>query len=304
MKIISIFISITFLAITACGDSSNKEEVTLTGTIDTKVNGIIQISFKGNKVKGVFKNQDTGEKIDLRGTYYQEKLRIEEFAKKDQLTGVFDGNYKEDQYRGSWISPDGKIKTPFIFVNESLVKNDIPVDSKENIKQAFLKWAKAKNNTDEYCSEQQCLEDLKRQSNGLDPIHKCGYRIAQEIKSENIHYSDLNGDGITDAIITADYQQCMYGTWFINVAMKGFLTFFMSTKNSGYTIIEEPPVIEKNIGIGRIIALNKDTIIAEGGSITGENGFHNIDISWKAKFLYEKDRFRLVSKTKEVYKEQ
>ncbi|MFT4536987.1 MAG: hypothetical protein ACI9P5_004365, partial [Saprospiraceae bacterium] len=31
---------------------------------------------------------------------------------------------------------------------------------------------------------------------------------------------------------------------------------------------------------------------------------HNIDISWKAKFLYEKDRFRLVSKTKEVYKEQ
>lgn len=179
---------------------------------------------------------------------------------------------------------------------------NLPDNSKENISQAFIEWAKAKNETDEYCSEQQCLEDLDLQGKGLDPVHGCGYRIAEKINPEAVFYTDFNTDGITDAIIIADFQQCMYGTWFINVAKKGLLTFFISKENGEYEVIEEPGIIEKSIEMGRITGLNKDTILADGGRISGENGIHNVDITWEASFLYGKDGFRLVSKTNEVKK--
>ncbi len=158
----------------AFGCASQSEElIILEGNIDSKVNGRLELARSGDKITGTFENTDDQSKLELRGTINGEYLRLEEFAEKDELTGIFDGRYDGEEYSGDWISPNRKRKVPFFFSNLELSSPDEKptTDGKEDATQAivkeFSKWAKHKNET-EYCSPLRCEEILEKGRNGGD----------------------------------------------------------------------------------------------------------------------------------------
>jgi hypothetical protein len=291
----------------AFGCASQSEElIILEGSIDSKVNGRLELARSGDKITGTFENTDENTRLELRGTINGEFLRLEEFAEKDKLTGIFDGKYDGEEYSGDWMSPNRKRKVPFFFSNrEQSNPHEKPSPKgEENATQAIVKeyskWAKHKNET-EYCSPLRCYEVLEKGRNGGDiKEDDCGMRLEEEIDPKDILLGDINDDQKEDGIVTAAFAPCMDGTWFINVAAVGNLLVFVSNSDGGYDIYDEPEVIRKEIELGSVTAIDSRFILANGASMSGEASAHDFDISWKSKFKFENGRFFLVSSTNHV----
>jgi len=95
---------------------SNKiQTINLIGSISTKVRGIIHFETKGNELgKGFFMKLKTGQKIEITGTINEDVIDIAEYEFGDELTGYFIGERQEHYYFGDWLSPNRKIRVPFI----------------------------------------------------------------------------------------------------------------------------------------------------------------------------------------------
>lgn len=291
-----------FLALFSCKTDSSFEELNFHGNINDKVNCDINLKIAGNKLKGTLINTHNKQRINLRGTIVKDFIRIEEFANKNQLTGIFEGHLKEGRYIGNWISPDRKTAVPFTF--EKRVNNETTINEQEkiNYEVAYINWAIKKNaGSSHYCTKKQCEEDNQRLREGLEPKHGCGLMISQSYPKKDVIFTDLNKDGIEDAIIHTNFEPCMMGTAFINVSIAGYLTVFISSKSGELRILEEPKEVVSNIGMGRITEVKDDTILAEGRSISGKGGMHEVDLFWTAMFRFEEDKFKLLSKSEEVY---
>lgn len=284
------------ILLTICSCKSDKT-IELIGNIDHKVNGKIHLSISENNTFGVFQNSATKQKIDLRGTLVKNQLRLEEFAEKNKLSGFFEGTYENGSYNGYWISPERTKRVPFTF--KLTLKEDNTVDQSSrmsnlaNIKLAFKKWVTNKNEL-EFCSREECEETLEKQNEGI--IH-CGHRIIEKFEIESAIIADINNDGINDAIFNASYEQCMSGTWFINVAAGGHLVCFISKSKDEYSIIDEPKEIVNNIGLGGILKIENGILYAKGTDISGDENIHYIDIEWEAQFKFENNKFKLLSKS-------
>lgn len=292
----------TMILILGCS-AQQGELIILQGSIDSKVNGRLELTRNGDKIIGTFENTDDHTQLELRGTINGEFLRLEEFGEKDKLSGIFDGKYDGEEYSGDWVSPNRKRKVPFFFSNqghtspEAEPSHNRETDTAQRIAAEYRRWAKEMNRT-EYCSPLECEKVLELGRNGGQIKESdCGMRLDEEIAREHILLGDINGDGKEDGIVTGGFIACMDGTWFVNVAMVGELVVFLSNGNEGYEILDEPKVIRDEIEMGRVIAIKDGIIYAEGGSISGESSMHDVDITWKSTFKYEKGKFMVVSST-------
>jgi hypothetical protein len=177
-------------------------------------------------------------------------------------------------------------------------ENKVKLSTEEIIKDAFLTWTKETNNTSkEFCTEKQCTEKMKT----YELKYNCSLMLKEDLPIEKIIFKDINNDGIKDGIITADYEPCEPGTWFINCAMVGHLVFFVSLSESSFKIIEEPKIIRDEIKLGRIKSVENGIINANGAYQSNQAAAHEFDITWTAKFQYKNDRLELISKTKKKY---
>jgi hypothetical protein len=172
------------------------------------------------------------------------------------------------------------------------------LSTEEIIKDAFLTWAIETNNkSKEFCTEKQCAEKMKNYELEYD----CSLMLKEDLPRERIIFKDINNDGIKDGIITADYEPCEPGTWFINCEMVGHLVFFISLSESSFKVIEEPKIIRDEIKLGRVKSVEDGIINASGAFQSNQAGAHEFDITWTAKFQYKNDKFELISKTKKKH---
>jgi hypothetical protein len=166
--------------------------------------------------------------------------------------------------------------------------------TEEIIIDAFLTWAKETNdNSKEFCTKKQCTEKMKTS----ELKYNCSLMLKEDLPKEKIIFKDINNDGIKDGIITADYEPCEQGTWFINCAMVGHLVFFISITETSFKVIEEPKIIRDKIELGRVKSVENGIITANGASQSNEAGAHEFDINWSGKFKYENEKFELISRT-------
>lgn len=289
------------------GCASQVEElVILEGSIDSKIEGKLELAQNGDKITGTFENITENTKLELRGTISGEYLRLEEFTSKGKLIGVFDGKYDGEEYIGVWISPNRKRKTPFHFFNHELSRLDEEYTSEgdeeapEVIFKEYSKWAKQKNKT-EYCSPLRCEEVLEmgRKGEYIDE-GDCVMRLEEKTDLKHILLGDINGDQKDDGIITAAFVACMDGTWFINVASVGNLVVFVSNGSGGYDIYDEPKVIRDEIELGSVTSIHDGYILARGAGMSEYASAHDFDITWKSKFKFENGQFILVSSTDHI----
>ncbi|MFN8393850.1 MAG: hypothetical protein U0176_04165 [Bacteroidia bacterium] len=75
----------------------------------------MELARSGDKITGTFENTDDQTELELRGTINGEYLRLEEFAEKDKLTGIFDGKYDGEEYLQGLTVPIGNGKCHFSF---------------------------------------------------------------------------------------------------------------------------------------------------------------------------------------------
>lgn len=177
-------------------------------------------------------------------------------------------------------------------------QNQTPPTTEVIIKNAFLTWVKETNNTSkDFCTEKQCAESMKPPY----PEYDCYLMLKQGLPRKKIIFEDINNDGIKDGIITADYEPCQHGTWFINCDMVGYLVFFISISETSFKVVEEPKIIRNAIGLGSVQSVKNGIIEANGADQSKYAGAHQFDITWLAKFRYKKDKFELISKTTKKY---
>jgi hypothetical protein len=285
--------------------SDSGEVLTLAGDIDKKVNGILHLTRSGDKITGTFENTDNHTHLELRGTIKGEYLRLEEFAEKDQLTGIFDGKFDGVEYSGEWISPNRKESVPFFFSNrESSSTEENAMTMKETgaaeaIVNQYSKWAKGMNQT-EYCTPTKCQQTLENSRKELEFDEGCALSLVEEIDQKSILLGDINGDRIEDGIVTADLVACTDGTWSTNALGVGHLVIFISTDQGGYDIFSEPSEIRKEIENGWVVSIENGEILADGASNSGETMYWDNDITWKSKFKFKNGKFVLISSTEHV----
>ena len=109
--IFNILISIN-LILNSCSD---KPDIVLIGNIDNKVTGKIELTEQGDLIQGVFIDLDNNKKIKLKGIKVNNKMNIQEFAKKNKVTGFFEGKLDNNIYKGFWLNPKRTKKIPFLF---------------------------------------------------------------------------------------------------------------------------------------------------------------------------------------------
>ena len=94
---------------------SRPEKVTLSGTLGDTFESEIILKQEGDKFSGYFIYADNRrEKIEVRGVRAGETLRLEEFNNEEnKLTGIFEGPFDGNTYKGFWTDPARKKRVPF-----------------------------------------------------------------------------------------------------------------------------------------------------------------------------------------------
>ncbi|WP_055445203.1 hypothetical protein [Lacinutrix himadriensis] len=110
-----IAILLLILILTSCNSNSQNTDIILTG----KIGGFdaeISLKKEGDFFKGVFRYVTINKKqINLQGQIESNELRLSEFNDKNEITGFFNGNYKNDEYHGKWSGVNGEKQIPFHF---------------------------------------------------------------------------------------------------------------------------------------------------------------------------------------------
>lgn len=273
---------------------SKPEKVTLTGTLGGTFESEILLEQEGDKFSGYFIYADNRRgKIEVRGVKAGETLRLEEFNNEEnKLTGIFEGPFDGNTYKGFWTDPARKKKVPFIYRKKEQDKSSIEAAHPATIKkieEAYSAWVDEQVEEGAYWymsqreKHQKNIQD-KKLPEGKEPWDNCLDGLPEKFK--NAHYGDINRDGITDGWATIFPFYCMDGTWQINADIH---LFFLSKPDGSYEVLEE------NFPIGPAGYL--DTILPDGtmkftGVDYGPQDAHCCPTKkWGAEFVYKNGRF-------------
>lgn len=118
-----LFIIISSIAFQRCNtDNKNQQNqpMELMGKIG-KFNAKILLNNNGDKYWGDFIYTDLEKpEIKLEGVKESEKLILREFSENNALKGIFEGDFKNGDFKGYWRSPENGEKVSFSFsANES-----------------------------------------------------------------------------------------------------------------------------------------------------------------------------------------
>lgn len=151
------------------------------------------------------------------------------------------------------------------------------------LQKAFDAWI-TQENEQNYCSKEQC----EQENSG------CSMRLSEELVVDNLVWGDLNGDGIKDAFLKADYEACSPGTWFVNVAIGGHFLVFLSDKEGNYQVLSTPKVLEENLRVGQIKEIKEGVLYGLGADFSGKESLHKVDIFWDVQFKYNGQEFEVL----------
>ncbi len=127
------FVLLSFnLIFTSCNNQEN--DLSFKGNIGD-YEARITLQNKGSKFKGEFTyiNLDR-PKIKLEGVLEGDKLRLSEFDDEGELTGIFNGKFDFETYKGQWFFPGKDKKVAFFFtkVQEKVPEKITPKQTNKN----------------------------------------------------------------------------------------------------------------------------------------------------------------------------
>lgn len=115
MKKIYLSILISTFILTSCDSTSQNTDIILKGKIG-KFDAQMDLKKDGDFFNGLFTYETTNnKKIKLKGQLEGDKLRLSEFNNDNEITGLFIGDYINNDYRGEWNDVNGKNKVSFFF---------------------------------------------------------------------------------------------------------------------------------------------------------------------------------------------
>lgn len=129
------------LIFTSCSNPEN--HIKLKGTI-AEYEAQITLQNNGSKFKGEFTYLNLDRpKIKLEGVLEGNELRLSEFDKEGELTGIFNGKFDFETYQGNWFFPGEEKKVPFLF---ETFKRDEKKEAaqKQSVKTKFFKQIEPK----------------------------------------------------------------------------------------------------------------------------------------------------------------
>lgn len=287
------------LLVLSCGTNQTIE---LTEKIGKTVNGIIFLTQKDNRLEGKFKNLNDNSEINPEGTLTGENLSLEEYAHPDELTGIFEGKYAAGRYVGKWISPDKKTRVPFQFTT---AVNKISRDNEAAISAAYIAWAERKNAADpELCPEEQCLKNIEKDKKGIE-IGDDAYLVSipENLTQDDLIKGDFNNDGIDDGIVSVYSRKCVSDNFISKALHKiemSHNTILLISKGDSYFIKDDLSYLKKHLGEGSLTKIEDGFIYGKGKENSGDRSISDweLDVEWDAKFSYENDRLKLLSKSK------
>ena len=95
-------------------DSVVESLTTYQGFINDKYGIIVKLTREANSLKGTYRYTSQQSNLQLTGEIDQTgQFVLNEYDNDGKLTGIFEGNLREDNMEGTWRNPDGSKSYPF-----------------------------------------------------------------------------------------------------------------------------------------------------------------------------------------------
>ncbi|WP_435356704.1 hypothetical protein [Emticicia sp. SJ17W-69] len=95
------------------------------GYINNKIPINLSLTFEDNLVYGILTYTKVGQPIKVIGSLEKDDFLLHEFAAKADITGIYYGEKKGDEIKGSWSNPTGK-EMPFSIKKTAVVAIEKP----------------------------------------------------------------------------------------------------------------------------------------------------------------------------------
>jgi len=250
------------LVLLSCNSKQTSKKLNFQGNINSKVNCEINLTIKGNTLEGILLNSENKQRINLRGKIVENFIRIEEFAKENQLTGIFEGNYSGEKYTGNWISPDREIRVPFTFENK--IRNErVIIDKKKyDYKNEILSKTPASDKFDFLKKAKVFFEEYIVVR--LKEVDEEGYAY-EYVEAREFYTGDINLDGVPDVVVLYTIEAVGRGNnWYRHILL-------LPNINNEISEINSSMVYGTLSGQGKFIGIQKGYAVFDMLTYSSDN---------------------------------